>query len=147
MTKVRGPRFNPRWLPVFHGSLNIFPSLSSCTVINVHVHVHLSLYVMPSAHIPSVYVHVHVQYVLFTKPCTYLSLSLPFSLSPPCQAPCSAVQPCDEGEGVSDPQDQCHSWSDPCQGPGGEVGVCGEEEGEGGRVSEEEGGREGGEVM
>ena len=30
MTKVRGPRFNPGWLPVFHDSLNIFPSLSSC---------------------------------------------------------------------------------------------------------------------
>ena len=29
MTKVRGPQFNPGWLPVFHGSLNIFPSLSS----------------------------------------------------------------------------------------------------------------------
>ena len=29
--KVRGPRFNPGWLPVSHGSLNIFPSLSSCT--------------------------------------------------------------------------------------------------------------------
>ena len=25
--KVRGPRFNPRWLPVFHSSLKIFPSL------------------------------------------------------------------------------------------------------------------------
>ena len=28
--KVRGPRFNPEWLPVFHSSLNVFPSLSSC---------------------------------------------------------------------------------------------------------------------
>ena len=27
--KVRGPRFNPGWLPVFQGSLKIFPSLSS----------------------------------------------------------------------------------------------------------------------
>ena len=27
--KVRGPRF--KWLLVFHGSLKIFPSLSSCT--------------------------------------------------------------------------------------------------------------------
>ena len=27
--KVRGPRFNPGWLPVFHSSLKIFPSLSS----------------------------------------------------------------------------------------------------------------------
>ena len=30
-TKVRGPRFNPGWLSVIHSSLNIFPSLSSCT--------------------------------------------------------------------------------------------------------------------
>ena len=29
--KVRGRRFNPGWLPDFHGSLKIFPSLSSCT--------------------------------------------------------------------------------------------------------------------
>ena len=29
--KVRDPRFNPGWLLVFHGSLIIFPSLSSCT--------------------------------------------------------------------------------------------------------------------
>ena len=29
--KVRGPRFNPGWLPVFYGSLKIFPNLSSCT--------------------------------------------------------------------------------------------------------------------
>ena len=28
--KVRGPRLNPGWLPVFHGSLKIFPNLSSC---------------------------------------------------------------------------------------------------------------------
>ena len=28
--KVRGPRFNPGWLPVFHGSQKIFPSLFSC---------------------------------------------------------------------------------------------------------------------
>ena len=28
--KVRGPRFNPGWLPVFHSFLKIFPSLSSC---------------------------------------------------------------------------------------------------------------------
>ena len=28
--KVRGPRFNPGWLPVFHVSQKIFPSLSSC---------------------------------------------------------------------------------------------------------------------
>ena len=28
--KVRGPRFNPGWLPGFHSSLKIFPSLSSC---------------------------------------------------------------------------------------------------------------------
>ena len=27
--KVRGPRFNPGWLPVFHCSLKIFPNLSS----------------------------------------------------------------------------------------------------------------------
>ena len=25
--KVRGPQFNPEWLPVLHSSLNIFPSL------------------------------------------------------------------------------------------------------------------------
>ena len=31
MAKVRGPWFNPGWLPVFHGSLKIFPSPSSCT--------------------------------------------------------------------------------------------------------------------
>ena len=30
-TKVRGPQFNSGWLPVFHSSLNIFPSLSSRT--------------------------------------------------------------------------------------------------------------------
>ena len=29
MAKVRGPRFNPGWLPVFHSSQKIFPSLSS----------------------------------------------------------------------------------------------------------------------
>ena len=29
--KVRDPRFNPGWLPVFHSSLKIFLSLSSCT--------------------------------------------------------------------------------------------------------------------
>ena len=28
--KFRGPRFNPGWLLVFHSSLKIFPSLSSC---------------------------------------------------------------------------------------------------------------------
>ena len=33
--KIRGPRFNPGWLPVFHGSLKIFPSLSSCIYIHV----------------------------------------------------------------------------------------------------------------
>ena len=31
--EVRGPRFNPGWLLVFHCSLKIFPSLSSCTVV------------------------------------------------------------------------------------------------------------------
>ncbi len=35
--KVRGPRFNPGWLPVFHSSLKIFPSLSSCAVVYVTV--------------------------------------------------------------------------------------------------------------
>ena len=30
--KDRGPWFNPGWLLVFHGSLKIFPSLSSCTL-------------------------------------------------------------------------------------------------------------------
>ena len=30
--KVRGPWFNPGWLLVFHNSLKIFPSLSSCTL-------------------------------------------------------------------------------------------------------------------
>ena len=30
MGKVRGPWFNPGWLPFFHSSLKIFPSLSSC---------------------------------------------------------------------------------------------------------------------
>ena len=34
-TKVRGPRFNPGWLPVFHSFLNIFPSLSPCTCVQI----------------------------------------------------------------------------------------------------------------
>ena len=41
-TKVRGPQFNPGWLPVFHSSLKIFPSLSSCTFsayVSMHIHV------------------------------------------------------------------------------------------------------------
>ena len=32
--KFRGPQFNPRWLLVFHSSLKIFPSLSSCTYVH-----------------------------------------------------------------------------------------------------------------
>ena len=38
--KVRGPQLNPRWLPVFHSSLIISPSLSSCTTCMVLLHVY-----------------------------------------------------------------------------------------------------------
>ena len=51
MTKVRGPRFNPGWLPVFHSSLNIFLSLFIMRmymyfrpVMPVYVHVYASMY-------------------------------------------------------------------------------------------------------
>ena len=41
---VRGPRFNPGWLPVFHTSLKIFPSLSSCTsTYIVHCGTHINV--------------------------------------------------------------------------------------------------------
>ena len=38
--KVRDPRFNPGWLLVFHGSLIIFPSLSSCTRIRNYMYLY-----------------------------------------------------------------------------------------------------------
>ena len=42
--KVRGPWFNPGWPPVFHGSLKIFPSLSSCTFCTLlYCHVFLEV--------------------------------------------------------------------------------------------------------
>ena len=34
--KVRSPRFNPGWLPVFHSSLKTFPGLSSCTYTHTY---------------------------------------------------------------------------------------------------------------
>ena len=43
--KVRGPQFNPGWLPVFHSFLKIFPSLSSCTCM---CHFHCSVYIRTS---------------------------------------------------------------------------------------------------
>ena len=49
--KVRGPQFNPGWLPVFHSSLKIFPSLSSCTGTSPLQCVHVQIHVLP---IPSV---------------------------------------------------------------------------------------------
>ena len=35
--KVRDPQFNPGWLPVFHSSLKIFPSLSSCICLAIYM--------------------------------------------------------------------------------------------------------------
>jgi len=42
-TKVRGPQFNPGWLPVFHGSLkNILKPFLMYTGLPVHyIHVHV----------------------------------------------------------------------------------------------------------
>ena len=51
--KVRGPRFNPGWLPVFHSSLKIFPSLSSCTCTCTHCIEHLTF----SSHPPFLPLH------------------------------------------------------------------------------------------
>ena len=58
--KVRGPRFNPGWLPVFHSSLKIHAQIHVtvlCTVqmYTVHVHVQCTLHV----YVPIPDVHVH----------------------------------------------------------------------------------------
>ena len=41
--KVRGPRFNPGWLPVFHSSLKIFPSLSPCTLHITYMSIYMEV--------------------------------------------------------------------------------------------------------
>ena len=75
--KVRGPRFNPGWLLVFHSSLRIFPSLSSCTS---HIHVY-------RPEVPSVEVLVHGTHVQCTCTCTlYIYMYT-------CAHDCSAVGP------------------------------------------------------
>ena len=45
MAKVRGPRFNPGWLLVFHSSLKILPSLFSCTCTHADIHDTVSVHV------------------------------------------------------------------------------------------------------
>ena len=82
--QVRGPRFNPGWLPVFHSSLEIFLSLFISYIVHVHVytstriHVHVHVYtsidayahVNPSMHM-YMYIHVHA---------LSLTLSIPIPL-------------------------------------------------------------------
>ena len=46
MAKVRGPRFNPGWLPVFHSSLKIFPSLSSCMPLGIDIYMYTYIVVV-----------------------------------------------------------------------------------------------------
>ena len=82
---VRDPRFNPGWLPVFHSSLKIFPSLSSCTrtvhvvIENIHVHVahmHVHVHVFMCC---MLYGYLCIQWSAlsgFTGTCTYIHVGM-----------------------------------------------------------------------
>ena len=54
------PRFNPRWLPVFHGSLKIFLNLFIMYMYIYIVTSHIGANLGCVQFSPSVYVHVHV---------------------------------------------------------------------------------------
>ena len=66
--QVRGLRFNPGWLPIFHSSLNTFLSLF---IIHAHVHVNTVNH-STSLHTIGTHVHVHVHAIHYSQEVSYV---------------------------------------------------------------------------